>query len=81
MFQRHFSLAQKDTVCQQSHVVYVSAALNRYALSYVTWMTNAVNSRLLGQGGVTSLKCLVFVLQSSSLPQEQIKVSICISKT
>lgn len=44
---KHFSLSQKDTVCQQSHSVYVSVVLNYYTLNNVTWMTNAVNFCLL----------------------------------
>lgn len=34
---KHFSLPQKDTVCQQSHAVYVSVVLNYYASNNVTF--------------------------------------------
>lgn len=38
---KHFSLSQKDTVCQQMQAVYISVVLNYYTRSNVTRMTNA----------------------------------------
>lgn len=53
---KHLSLSQKDTICQQSHSVYVSVVLHFLYSNNVTWMTNEVNFCLFEEP-VMYLKC------------------------